>query len=421
MGRCEGAEQSDGVVHQVTSRTERQRNGCGPARGIAAVDWRGALVGQSEAERNVRTDGWNGRLARCFRRPAGSSPARSERSSGGKGGQSCSAARILKGTVGEPPTATGGPPVPPACKRNAALPPKLICAPIVWLIVAIFFTACDSRTSSQVQTPATPSPAPEKLRQLNEIPIPQLRIFLKGYPGEWRPDSDRSHEQPEPPSEKPIPADARKIALIPADQIQLGGMSVREAIANRRSTRDFNEAALSLEELSYLLWATQGVTAVQRDDSGGVVQRFRAAPSGGARFPLETYLAINRVSGLTPGLYRYLPNEHQLLLLREDPRLGAQMQAACYGMSAVGGAAVVFIWSAVPYRTEWKYTYLAHRMIAMEAGHVCENLYLAAQSCGTGCCAALSYHQPAVDGLLGLDGEEEFALYVACVGKPKAD
>jgi SagB-type dehydrogenase family enzyme len=83
----------------------------------------------------------------------------------------------------------------------------------------------------------------------------------------------------------------------------------------------------------------------------------------------------------------------------------------------VGDAAVVFIWSAIPGRTEWKYAYLAHRMIAMEAGHVCQNLYLAAQSCGLGVCALLSYHQPQVDELLELDGIEEFTLYLACVGK----
>gem|GEM_PF-61620 len=287
---------------------------------------------------------------------------------------------------------------------------------LVSLAVALFLlTACDYRQ------PQPPPPAPEKLRQLNEIPIAQLRVMIKGYPGEWRPDSDRSHERPEPPAEKPIPAGARRIALVPPSNIHLGSMSVREAIAARRSARDFTEAALSLEELSYLLWATQGVTAVQRDDAGAIVQRFRAAPSGGARYPLETYLAINRVAGLAAGLYRYLPNDHQLVLVREDPQLGAQVQAACYGMPAVGGAAVVFIWAAVPYRAEWKYTYLAHRMIAMEAGHVCENLYLAAESCGTGCCAALSYHQPRMDELLGIDGEEEFAIYIASVGKPKGD
>jgi SagB-type dehydrogenase family enzyme len=160
---------------------------------------------------------------------------------------------------------------------------------------------------------------------------------------------------------------------------------------------------------------------VQRDEAGAIVQRFRAAPSAGARYPLETYLAIGRVEGVAAGIYRYLPNEHHLVLVREDAQVSGKLMAACYGTPSVGNAAVVFIWSAVPYRTEWKYTYLAHRMIAMEAGHVCENLYLAAESCRTGACAVLSYHQPRVDELLGVDGKEEFALYVACVGKPKAD
>jgi SagB-type dehydrogenase family enzyme len=261
----------------------------------------------------------------------------------------------------------------------------------------------------------------ERIRELNEIPIEQLRAMLKGFPGDWQRDSDRSQQRPEPPAEKIIPAGAKKIALTPLAEIHLGDMSVREAIAARRSVRDFTDAELSLEELSYLLWATQGVTAVQRDDAGAIVQRFRAAPSGGARYPLETYLAIHRVHGVAAGIWRYLPNEHQILLVREDAEISGKLMAACYGTPSVGSAAVVFIWSAVPYRTEWKYTYLAHRMIAMEAGHVCENLYLAAESCRTGACTMLSYHQPRVDELLGLDGSDEFAIYIACVGKPQAD
>jgi SagB-type dehydrogenase family enzyme len=248
-----------------------------------------------------------------------------------------------------------------------------------------------------------------------------LRVLIKGFPGEWRPDSDRSQQRPEPPAEKAIPPGAKRVALVPLADIHLGDLPVREAIAARRSARDFTEEALSLEELSFLLWATQGITAVQRDETGAIVQRFRAAPSAGARYPLETYLAISRVEGLAPGVYRYLPNDHQLVLVREDAQVSRKLQAACYGTPSVGSAAVVFVWAAVPYRTEWKYTYLAHRMIAMEAGHVCENLYLAAESCGTGTCAVLSYHQPHVDDLLGVDGQEEFALYLACVGKPKAD
>src|SRR4051812_30189927 len=274
--------------------------------------------------------------------------------------------------------------------------------------LCVALIACDSRRA-------------EPIRELNQIPIPQLRVFLKGYPGEWRPDSDRQQDRPAPPTTKAVPADAKRLPLVAVEDIHLGDMPVREAIAARRSVREFSDAAISLEELSFLLWATQGVTGIQRDESGAVIQEYRAAPSGGARYPLETYLAVRRVDGLKPGLYRYLPSEHQLLLVREDAELPGQLQAACYGTPAVGGAAVVFIWSAVPYRTEWKYTYLSHRMIAMEAGHVCENLYLAATASGAGVCAALSYDQPHVDRLLGLDGQDKFAIYLACVGKPKED
>jgi SagB-type dehydrogenase family enzyme len=284
------------------------------------------------------------------------------------------------------------------------------------LAIAASLCACHSHPSDN-----SASDDRGRIRQLNEIPIAQLRVFLKGYPGAWQPDSDRTKQRPEPPAGKPVPEGARRIALVPRDQIHLGEMSVRDAIAGRRSRREFSDAELSLEELSFLLWATQGITGELHDDQGAVVEKFRAAPSAGARYPLETYLAVHRVKGLPPGLYRYLPVDHQLLVVREDPDISAKLQAACYGTPAVGSAAVVFLWSAVPYRTEWKYTYLAHRMIAMEAGHVCENLYLATESCGTGCCAMLSYDQPHVDALLGVDGEEEFALYLACVGKPKRE
>lgn len=281
------------------------------------------------------------------------------------------------------------------------------------LALAFALAACDRAASPSA------IPAPERIRQLNELPIEQLRVMLKGYAGDWRGDSDRSQQRPEPPAEKPIPPGARHVALVPPTQLSLGGMPLRDTIAARRSVREFSTASLSREELSFLLWATQGVTAVQRDDDGKMVQQFRAAPSAGARYPLETYLAANRVDGLAPGLYRYRPGEHELIVVREDPALPAALQAACYGQPFIGAAAAVFIWSAIPYRTEWKYAYLSHRMIAMEAGHVCENLYLAAQSCGAGACAVMAYHQPRVDELIGADGRDEFALYLACVGKPQ--
>ncbi len=283
----------------------------------------------------------------------------------------------------------------------------LVCAAV--LVTA--FTACKRPTAA---------PAPGRIRELNEIPIEQLRVILKGHAGDWRADSDRSQQRPEPPAEKPVPGDAKHIALVPPAKLSLGAMPVRDAIAARRSVREFSDAPLSREELSFLLWATQGITAIQRDDNGRIVQQFRAAPSAGARYPLETYIAVNRVAGLAPGLYRYRPNEHELIVVREASALPAKLQTACYGEPFIGEAAVVFIWSAIPYRTEWKYAYISHRMIAIEAGHVCENLYLATESIGAGTCGVMAYHQPRVDELIGADGKDEFALYLACVGKPRA-
>lgn len=279
---------------------------------------------------------------------------------------------------------------------------------VVGLVFGMAFSGCDSRSRANVTA---------SVRELNEIPIEQLRVMLKGYPGDWRSASEVSTREEEPPTEKAVPQGAKRITLQAAELSNLGVMSVREAIGRRRSVRQFSEVQISLEELGYLLWATQGITGTEKDEDGKILRQHRAAPSAGGRYPLETYVAIQWVQGLAQGLYRYLPKEHQLLLIREDPRLSQNIGAACYETAAAKGAAVTFIWSATPYRTEWKYAYLSHRMIAMEAGHVCENLYVAAESCRIGVCALLSYHQSRLDELLGLDGVDEFAIYLACVGK----
>lgn len=257
----------------------------------------------------------------------------------------------------------------------------------------------------------------ERFRELNEIPLKQLRIMLKGYPGDWLAAGRAGMLSPEPPSQKPLSPGEALIPLPTPRGTNLGSMPVREAIAARKSTRDFSDKPLSTEELSYLLWATQGITHTERDEAGHIVRQSRAAPSAGGRYPLETYVAIKHVEGFVSGLYRYVPSEHSLAIITEDPELSLKIRQACYGAPVAAEAAAVFIWSATPCRTEWKYAYLAHRMIAMEAGHVCENLYLAAESCHIGTCALLSYHQPRLDELLRIDGVDEFAIYMACVGK----
>jgi SagB-type dehydrogenase family enzyme len=192
-------------------------------------------------------------------------------------------------------------------------------------------------------------------------------------------------------------------------------MSLSDAISSRQSRRSYTEAYLTLEELSFLLWATQGVRRIVGSEDRPAV--YRTVPSGGARHPLETYVVISRVSGLQPGLYRYLSLEHQLCLLHTDDALAGKITEACNDQAFVGRAAVVFIWVAVPYRTEWRYSIISPKIIALDAGHVCQNLYLAAEAIGAGTCAVGAYHQDKLDALLGVDGEEEFAIYVAPVGK----
>jgi len=245
------------------------------------------------------------------------------------------------------------------------------------------------------------------------------REFLKARAWkEWRegkPESDQQKGVPRPAPEKPFPAYAKLVNLVSPDKLTVGNVPVIEVIRKRRSRRRFTEQSLTLEELSYLLWATQGITRVTEVPDG--LTTFRTVPSGGSRHSFETYLAVDRVDGVQPGIYRYLPLEHKLLFVREDPDLMQKMVDACCGQEFVRQSAVVFVWSAIPYRMEWRYTVVSHKIIAIDAGHVCQNLYLAAESIGAGTCAIGAYFQDEMDNLFGLDGEDEFTIYAAPVGK----
>lgn len=253
------------------------------------------------------------------------------------------------------------------------------------------------------------------------------RKFLKSDRWEeWkRHETDRGKGVPVPSPQKSHPEGATLIRLIAPDELTIGQMPVIEAVRRRRSRREFTEEPLTLEELSFLLWATQGIdeeaTRAFEDwlamkDSTTVKTRpiLRTVPSAGGRHPFETYLLVNRVRGLVPGLYRYLSVEHKLLFLRAGTALTEQVAEAF--MRWVHRSTVVFIWATIPYRTEWAYSIFAHKMIAQESGHVCQNLYLASEAIGAGACAIM-YDQAKVDSILGVDGEEEFTIYVAPVGK----
>ncbi len=216
-----------------------------------------------------------------------------------------------------------------------------------------------------------------------------------------------------PPLEKPYSADAKLIGLPPVGQWKgIETADLAKAIGDRQSHRNFKPDFLTLDELSFLLWATQGIR--QQATPGTVL---RTVPSAGNRHALETYLAVLRVNGVESGFYRYLPLEHQLLHLFDEEQMPRKLTVATLGQAFVGRSAVVFIWTTIPYRMEWRYGLAAHKVIALDAGHVCQNLYLACEAVGAGTCAVAAYHQQIMDQLLRVDGQEEFVVYLAPVGK----
>jgi len=123
------------------------------------------------------------------------------------------------------------------------------------------------------------------------------------------------------------------------------------------------------------------------------------------------------VKGLDRGFYRYLPLEHQLLVEYRDDRAAQKIVWAAFGQNWMSSAGAIFIWSVIPYRMEWRYGLAAHKVILLDAGHLCQNLYLACEAINAGTCAVAAYDQKLVDQLLKIDGKDEFAIYLAAVGK----
>ena len=240
------------------------------------------------------------------------------------------------------------------------------------------------------------------------------RRFLKAY---WWDERDKHQTDlnkgiPAPPLQKPCPADAPRIALIPAGKLKIGLMPVFEAIRDRKSHRKFKAEFLTQEEVSFLLWTVQGIRG-EANERG----TRRTVPSAGARHPFETYLLVNRVVGLEPGIYKYDPLEHELRFLVPDGDLAPKVSEGCRRQTFVGQGSVVFVWTVVPYRAEWRYLMVAPKMIALDAGHVCQNLYIACTAIGAGTCAIGAYDQDKMDAIIGVDGKEEFVIYAAPVGK----
>lgn len=217
---------------------------------------------------------------------------------------------------------------------------------------------------------------------------------------------------PQPPLQLPCPPEAARISLPEIGSVQTAPRELRAALQERVTLRQYSPAPLSLGELSLLLWYTQGVKEVTARPV-----TFRTVPSAGARHAFETYLLINNVEGLNPGLYRYLALEHSLLVVNLDAGWNDKITAACLAQKQVQASAVTFLWAAVAERMTWRYVERGYRYLLLDAGHVCQNLYLAADVAGCGVCAIAAYDDDAINQALELDGDNIFVIYAASVGK----
>ncbi|WP_292467826.1 SagB/ThcOx family dehydrogenase [Methanolobus sp.] len=224
--------------------------------------------------------------------------------------------------------------------------------------------------------------------------------------------SDQSMGYPQPALELGDKDTGNIIDLPLPKDIQVKDIDLRQAIEKRTSIRNYSSEPLSIEELSYLLWCTQGVKEVVRN-----VVTFRTVPSAGARHALETYILANNVKELEKGLYRFLPIEHKLVEIDMEKDIADKIKHGCLDQAFVKTSAATFIWTAVPYRMEWRYGQRGYRYLHLDAGHACQNLYLNGEAVGCGVCAIAAFLDEEINPAIGVDGENEFVIYVATVGK----
>ncbi|XMB71865.1 SagB/ThcOx family dehydrogenase [Mycoplasmatota bacterium WC30] len=191
------------------------------------------------------------------------------------------------------------------------------------------------------------------------------------------------------------------------DLSSISSKTLYEVVMSRRSVRKYKDEPMTKDELSYLCNATSSIMKFGPGYAMGVI------PTGGATNTLETYLYLNRVEGFKKGLYHYMKDTGNLRLIREDVSNDMVNQSIA---GQLRNAAVIYYWTTTPYRSEYKYQFVSHKMIGMEAGHACQNLYLSAEAIDHGVVAIAAYNQELADKLLQVGGNE-FVIYAAAVGK----
>lgn len=217
-------------------------------------------------------------------------------------------------------------------------------------------------------------------------------------------DTGQKRGEERPALIKAYPEEAQLIDLTPIDHLKVEKFDLFEAICNRQSVRKYSDQEISFDHLTYLLIATNGVLDPEKPTR-------RTAPSAGARHAIETYIYVKDVESLDCGLYRYLPHEHKLLLVHKEMISPIENEKRF-----TFGAPLTFMWTAVPYRMSWRYGHASEKLLLLDAGHICQNLYLACEGLELGTCAVGAYDQDGLDAYMKLDGDEEMLIYAAPVG-----
>ncbi|HEY4698806.1 MAG TPA: SagB/ThcOx family dehydrogenase [Nitrososphaerales archaeon] len=195
------------------------------------------------------------------------------------------------------------------------------------------------------------------------------------------------------------------------EPVKKGTVSIEEAISRRRSIRNYTSEPLNLQEVGQLLWAAQGVTEPNWS--------LRAAPSAGGTYPLEIYIVVslNGVDNLPPGVYRYIPKHHSIILIAKGDKMN-DLAVAALDQQWVSESKVSIVIAALFERTTDRYGERGIRYVYMEAGHASQNIYLQAVALNLGTVAIGAFHDEQVQKIVDMPDKEK-PLYILPVGRPK--
>ena len=229
-------------------------------------------------------------------------------------------------------------------------------------------------------------------------------------------ESDQSKGIAAPPFGKSITGE---ITVLPSFEGIVSINLYTKLLDVRRSKRNFSDKPMTAAELAFMLWSVQGIQEYR-----GEVAAFRPSPSGGARHPFETYIAVKNVDGVLPGLYHYLPTENvgekKCTIERVGDMLSEErISDMLAGQTWAAKAPIVLFYSCIPYKAEWRYVEMAHRVMLIDLGHAGQNAMLSAAALGLGSCCMAAYNQLLCDESLGFDGLNEYTVYAVAVGTPE--